>query len=373
MMRVVVTGASGFIGQNLVLVLRAQGHEVIALGRDSALAEHKSTQVDHIFHLAGANRPPDDTGFQADNVDYAQQVLETFRPRGDRASFNYASTIRVTQDCAYGRSKKAGEELVCRLAPRAGWASSIWRLPNLFGKWCRPYYNSFVSTFMVQAVRGESFSINDPASPVELLYVDDCIEMLCAQMHLADGPEIALIEDFPTHHTTVGEVAALIDSFRAQRDTPHLPDVGDGLARKLHATYLSYLDQEARVFALPRFASETGSFCELFKAETSGQVSALTIAPGETRGNHYHHTKCENFHLVHGTVLLIERDIRGGDVLSREISAGESFWTRPGWIHALTNTGSELAVLVIWANEIYDKTRPDTITSDAVQHSRMLK
>jgi len=370
MARLVVTGASGFVGQNLVLTLRAQEHEVIALGRDSGLAEHKGTQVDHIFHLAGANRPPDESGFQADNVDYAQQVLETFQPRGDGASFHYASTIRVMQDSAYGRSKKAGEELVCALAPRAGWATRIWRLPNLFGKWCRPYYNSFVSTFMVQAVKGEPFSINDPASPVELFYVDDCIEMLCAEMAVADEPGVALIEKFPTHHTTVGDVAALIDSFRADRDTPRLPAIGNALARKLHATYLSYLDQQARVFALPRFASETGSFCELFKAEGFGQVSALTIAPGETRGNHYHHTKCENFHLAQGKVRLVERDIRGGDTLVREIAAGESFWTRPGWVHALNNLGNEMAVLVIWANEIYDKNRPDTVTSDMVQNIR---
>lgn len=368
---IVVTGASGFVGQNLVLVLESLGHKVIALGRDCTLSDHKGTQVDHLFHLAGANRPPDDSGFQADNVDYAQQVLETFRPRGDGASFHYASTIRVMQDSPYGRSKKVGEEVVAKHAPLAGWATRIWRLPNLFGKWCRPHYNSFVSTFMVQAVRGQRFSINNPDSPVELLYVDDCIELLVAEMNRADGPDVALIEDFPTHRTTVGEVAELIGSFRACRDTPLLPDVGNGLAKKLHATYLSYLEQESRVFALPRFASKTGSFCELFKADGFGQVSALTIAPGETRGNHYHHTKCENFHLVQGRVRLVERDIRGGDVLSREIVVGESFWTRPGWVHALTNTESNLAVLVIWASEIFDHSKPDTIRSDLMQNSGM--
>lgn len=373
MARLVVTGATGFVGQNLVLVLEGQGHEVIALNRVSTLEEHRGTAVDHIFHLAGANRPPDESGFHADNVNYAQQVLETFSPRGDGASFHYASTIQVTGDSPYGRSKKAGEDLVTGLAPDAGWATRIWRLPNLFGKWCRPYYNSFVSTFMVQAVQGEPFSINDPKSPVELLYVDDCIEMLCAEMNRTDVSDVAVIENFPSYHTTVGEVAAMIEHFRTSHNTPNLPDVGNGLARKLHATYLGYLDQEDRVFALPRFASETGSFCELFKAEGFGQVSALTIAPGETRGNHYHHTKCENFHLAQGKVRLVERDIRGGDTLEREIAAGESFWTRPGWVHALTNTGSDLAVLVIWANEVFDHDRPDTFRADAMLASKAQK
>lgn len=361
MARVVVTGASGFVGQNLVLALQARtGHDVIAVSRDTVLETLRDTPVDHIIHLAGANRPPTEVGFRVDNVDYAEQILSCFRPGCTGASFHYASTIQVSRDDAYGRSKKAGEELVGRLAPEAGWSPVIWRLPNLFGKWCRPHYNSFVATFMDQAVRGEPFSINDPASSVELLYVDDLVEMFLDAVAPASAPLGSYVDDFPTTRTTVGEVAELIDGFRRNRDAPHIPEVGNKLGKQLHATFLSYLDQDARVFALKRFASDTGSFCELYKSERFGQVSVLTIEPGESRGNHYHHTKVENFHLALGRVELTERDIRGGDTLVRKIEAGESFWTRPGWVHTLTNTGDGPAVMVIWANEIFDHDRPDT-------------
>lgn len=364
---IVVTGATGFVGQNLVPVLIEQGHEVIALHRDSSLSSYSGLEVDHIFHLAGANRPPKESDFQADNVDYAQQVLQTFLPREFGASsFNYSSTVSVAQDSEYGRSKKAGEELVCALAPGNGWATRIWRLPNLFGKWCRPYYNSFVATFMAQAARSEAFSINDPSSPVELLYIDDCIDMFRTAMQKADSPIVSFVEDFPTYRTTVGDVATMIGRFSSSLATSFLPQVDTELEKKLHATYLSSLEQEARIFALPRFASDTGSFCELFKSDGVGQVSVLTIAPGQTRGNHYHHTKCENFHLVQGEVQLVERDIRGGAILSKIIRTGESFWTRPGWVHALTNTSDNVAVLVIWANEVFDHARTDTIRSDVL-------
>lgn len=361
MARIVVTGASGFVGQNLVLALQDRtDHEVIALSRDTALETWQGTEVDHIVHLAGANRSPTEAGFTADNVDYAARILECFRPAGPGAGFHYASTIKVTRDDAYGRSKKAGEALVERLAPAAGWSTRIWRLPNLFGKWCRPDYNSFVATFMAQAACGATLSVNDPASPVELLYIDDLVEMYLAAL-TRPGPEgVGLVEGFPTSRTTVGEVAGLIESFAKGYDTTYLPMVATPLGKQLHATFLSYLDQAPRVFELKRFASETGSFCELFKDAAFGQVSVLAIEPGASRGRHYHHTKCENFHLAQGQVEFSERDIRGGETLVRTIAEGQSFWTRPGWVHTLRNTGSGPAVLVIWANEIFDHDRPDT-------------
>jgi len=183
----------------------------------------------------------------------------------------------------------------------------------------------------------------------------------------AAAPGLKIVDCFATTRTTVGDVARLIDSFRQTRESPIMPSVGDGLARKLHATYLSYLDQDARFFAPTLSESDTGRFCELYKADAFGQVSVLTVAPGASRGNHFHHTKVENIHLAFGQVALSERDIRGGETMVRAITAGESVWTRPGWVHTLTNTGSGPAVLVIWANEVFDHDRPDTYAPDTVR------
>lgn len=365
--KVVVTGASGFVGQNLVLALRERTkHEILPLTRDSDLSQHQGTVVDHIIHLAGANRPREEAQFTTDNVDYAEKILNCFRPRSKQSTFHYASSIRVTRDDNYGKSKKEGEELVQRIAPSTGWATAIWRLPNLFGKWCRPNYNSFVATFLSQAAKGEKLSINDPSASVELLYVDELVSMYLDAIERPSQSRESLVTDFPLSQTTVGEVAELIESFRTSKDSTYLPLVSTKLGKQLHATFLSYLNQDERVFSLTGFSSETGSFCELFKSSSCGQISVLTIEPGAERGNHYHHTKVENFHLVIGTVELDERDIRGGQNLRRTINAGESFWTRPGWIHTLSNIGSGTAILMIWANEIYDQNRPDTFKPEEI-------
>ncbi|UWQ95884.1 NAD-dependent epimerase/dehydratase family protein [Rhodobacteraceae bacterium M385] len=361
MARVLITGASGFVGQNLVLALENRtDHEVIPLTRESSLKDFHGTQVDHIIHLAGANRPATDDGFTMDNVDYVDDILACFRPRSPSSSFHYASSSRYMRDDPYGRSKKAGEERVVQLAPQAGWSTAIWRLPNLFGKWCKPNYNSFIATFIDQAIRNEEFSINDPAASVDLLYVDDLIDLYLGALATGTSPGVQFVETFATTRTTVGEVAEMIDSFRRDSQTTLIPDVGNDLRKQLHATYLSHLDQDARVFNLNRITSDTGSFCELFKADSYGQVSVLTIEPGASRGNHFHDTKCENFHLAQGRVELIERDVRGGETLTRVVQTGQSFWTRPGWIHTLINVGDGTAVLLIWANEVFDEERPDT-------------
>lgn len=366
MARIVVTGASGFVGQNLVLALKSRyGHEVISLTRNSSLDQFKGMKVNHVFHLAGANRPKTENGFQVDNVEYAEQVLATFLPCGATSTFHYASTVMVNLDSPYGESKKAGEDLVSRLGPQSGWATTVWRLPNLFGKWSRPYYNSFVSTFIDQAIKGDRFSIHDSESEVELLYIDDLIELFVSALEGAKEPGVSIVESFSVTKTTVGEVARLIDCFKLNVDTVFLPDVKRKFGKQLHATYLSYLGQKSRMFELKRISSETGSFCELFKADGYGQVSVLTVEPGARRGNHFHDTKCENFHLVRGRVALSERDSRGGEAIIRTVESGQSFWTRPGWIHTIENVGDATAVLVIWANEIFEHARPDTFRQES--------
>jgi len=365
MKKIVITGGSGFVGQNLALALQTRTNsEIIVLDRNSALNKYRGIVVDHIIHLAGANVPAKKENYVSDNVDYAEEILKIFTARDEKSCFHYASTKRVNRDDLYGASKKAGETLVNTLAPKEGWRPIIWRLPNVFGKWCRPNYNSFVSTFIKQAISGQDLSVYNPMSQVELLYIDDLVDLYIEAISSNMFEAGALIEKFPTTSTTVGAVAELITRFFKEFNTTSLVSVSNKFEKQLHATFLSYLTQEDASFKLKRFESPTGAFCEVFKSIHLGQISVLTIEQNETRGNHYHHTKCENFYLSLGSVNLIERDVRGGEDKIRTINEGESFWTRPGWVHTIKNIGSTPAVLLIWANEIFDHDRPDTYRPD---------
>jgi len=350
------------VGSNLVAHLRGMtAYDVTAITRDTDIETLRGARADHVIHLAGANRPVTESGFVADNVGYTESVLDLLVPASPRAGFIFASTIKVTEDSPYGTSKRAAEDIIAATAPQKGWNTSILRLPNLFGKWCRPYYNSFVSTFIDQAITGQQISINDPTAEVDLLYIDDLLDIVLGLMQdTGDDADLRTVAQFPTYRRTVGHVADCVTTYAATHGTPWLAPVADPFDKKLHATYLSYLPVDARRFDLTGIASDTGSFCEVFKSRDWGQVSVLTIEPGAVRGNHYHHTKCENFHLVHGEVSLIEHDVRGGGEQVSTIGQGNSFWTRPGWVHRVENTGDRTATFLIWANEVYDNARPDT-------------
>lgn len=362
MTRIVITGASGFVGQNLAIALRTKGTiDVIEVTRDTDLNAMAGTVVDHIVHLAGANRPKDDSGYVDDNVILTQQVLNTFKPAQPGGLFLFASTIRASDNSPYGQSKRSAEAIIREQAQGLGWQGLIWRLPNLFGKWCRPHYNSFVATFISQASQGTPLSVNDPSSSVDLLYIDDLLDMVVAAL---EQPKVlaapVLVDKFPVHATTVGEVADFIETCARYHGTPWLAPFTQGLHKKLHATYLSVLGLEKRMFSTNSIASNTGSFREIYKKDGQGQVSVLTIEPGAVRGNHFHHTKCENFYLVTGEVTLSEHDIRGGAQTDTVITTGTSFWTQPGQVHTITNTGLSSAILIIWANEVFDPDAPDT-------------
>jgi len=363
-MKIVVTGASGFVGRNLISALKYQTkHQVFAISRETDLTTYSGMKVDCVFHLAGANRPETEESFDADNVDYAQEILSVFKPNSVDSKFLYASSVHVGKQTPYARSKKTGEELVQGVTPSAGWCASILRLPNLFGKWCRPHYNSFVATFIAQTIEGEEITVFDRSALVNLLYIDDLVNMLLGMIETVSPEGISIVDDFPSYEVSVGQVADLLNDFSTRIYGSYMPDVEKSFEKKLHATYLSYLNQDDRVFNLQGFTSDTGSFCEVFKKSNFGQVSVLTIEPGATRGNHFHDTKCENFYLAQGTIKFSESDTHGGGCVSRSISNGMSFWTRPGWFHTIENEGEKAAVLIIWANEIFDQDLPDTYSA----------
>lgn len=367
MKKVVVTGARGFVGRNLCIYLRDLGGvEVIEVMRDTDLSVFKDIPVDCVVHLAGVNRPVEDAHFFRDNSDATEAVLAAFKPAKSGAKFLYASTIRVVEDTSYAQSKRAAEECIQTRGAAAGWAVDILRLPNLFGKWSRPHYNSFVPTFIDQILNEKPLTIHNPNSTVELLYIDDLLEVMLPLI-LEEGakPEIRLVESFPAIQTTVGEVAAQLQEFQEKFNSPWMIDVSNPLKKRLNATFLSYIGLEGRQFRLAAIDSGTGSFCEVYKREDFGQISVLVIEPGALRGNHYHHTKCENFYLVTGTVSLSEIDLQRNEPEGTLLTAGTSFWTRPGCLHTFENTGDCAAVFLIWANEVYERDRPDTWTTSA--------
>lgn len=366
--RIVVTGASGFVGQNLVVALKTRTKfDVVALTRNSDLNSFSGCKADHIVHLAGTSRAATEDKFRTGNVTYMRQVLECFVPRGPASFFHYASTVKAPQGGLYGRSKRDGEDLLRSLAPQMGWTPAIWRLPNLFGKWARPHHNSFVATFVSQIINKEPLSVHDPESAVDLLYIDDLIDIILRKLDATETAGATIFERFPTRRTTVGEVARFIEAIHATRDTSWLPEIDTPLGKQLQATYLSALEQERRVHTPGRIESETGSFSEMFKSGKFGQVSLLTINPGKNRGQHFHNTKCERFHLVQGRIKLVERDTRGGTPIHRTINENQSFWTRPGWIHTLENIGECPAILLIWANEIFQPDARDTYHEDGLK------
>ncbi len=362
-MKVVVTGARGFIGRNLVLRLAERGETVFEIGSDASGAELDAAlrQADLVFHLAGVNRPPCDDAYETGNVGFTRSLCERLAATGRRPPVVFSSSTQAALDNAYGRSKRAAEDLLLELA-EDGWPVRIFRLPNVFGKWARPNYNSAVATFCHNIARGLDITVRDPAAPLNLIHVDDVCEAFLAQMDqpLAGG---AFAEAAPVYPTTVGEVADLIRRFRSSRETMVTERVGTGLVRALYSTYLSYLEPADFAYDVPRHGDPRGVFVEMLKTPDCGQFSYFTAGPGVTRGQHYHHTKTEKFMVLSGRARFGFRHILSGETFHLETEGGQGriVETIPGWTHDITNVGDQEMVVMLWANEIFDRARPDTI------------
>jgi len=366
-MRVLITGSNGFIGKNLSVRLgELDGYEVIGFDKEDSLTDlsERIGNADAVVHLAGVNRPKDVKEFAKGNADLTALLCEFIAATGRKIPLIVSSSIQADRSNPYGESKRAAEEAAEQLASRTGNPVSIYRLPNVFGKWCHPNYNSVVATFCYNIANDLPIQINDPAAQLSLVYVDDVVaEFIAALERMAPGLQQGLVD--PVHSISLGELAAQIESFKNCRDSLVSERVGTGLVRALYATYVSYLPTNKFIYDLPRHGDERGVFVEMLKTKDSGQFSFFTAHPGVTRGGHYHHTKTEKFLVIKGKAHFGFRHVVTGERFELFVSGDKSqvVETVPGWTHDITNVGDDEMIVMLWANEIFDRARPDTIAA----------
>ena len=393
-MKILVTGAKGFVGKNLCENLknirdgkdRTRPNIVIDeifeydLDTEPTLLDDYCAKSDFVFNLAGVNRPQNPEEFMQGNFGFASHLLDTLKKHGNKCPVMISSSIQATcigrYDSDYGRSKKAGEELVFAYVEETGAKVLVYRFPNLFGKWCRPNYNSAVATFCHNMANDLPITVNDPSVQLELLYIDDLItEMLDAlegREHRCefDGIQTVLCENGKycaapiTHKVTLGEIVELLESFKAQASTLIMPEIPyNSFAKKLYSTYLSYLPKEKVSFSFKMNEDARGSFTELLKTEKCGQFSVNISKPSITKGQHWHNTKWEFFIVVSGKGLIQQRKIDTDEVLNFEVSGDkiEAVHMLPGYTHNIINLSqTENLVTLMWANEQFDPNHPDT-------------
>lgn len=394
-MKILITGAKGFVGKNLVCNLRNimegknRTHPDIVIDAifeydidtDPALLDKYCAQADFVFNLAGVNRPKENSEFMEGNFGFASTLLDTMKKHSNTCPVMLSSSIQATLigrygQSDYGKSKLAGEELFFQYAQKTGAKVMVYRFPNLFGKWCRPNYNSAVATFCNNIANDLPITVNDRATELELLYIDDLVEEMLDALEgkehhcVYDGLNPVYNEDGrycvvpTTHKVTLGEIVDLLESFKAQPQTLQMPQIPAGsFAKKLYSTYLSYLPKEAVSFPLKMNVDERGSFTELLRTASCGQFSVNISKPGITKGQHWHNTKWEFFIVVSGHGLIQERKIGSDEVIEFEVSGEkiEAIHMLPGYTHNIINlSGTQDLVTVMWANEPFDPDHPDT-------------
>ena len=394
-MHILITGAAGFVGKNLTAALEALRDgkdrtrpgltigELFLYDKDSPreLLEEGCRRADFVFNLAGVNRPQNPEEFMQGNFGFASTLLSTLKKYGNTCPVMLSSSIQATlvgryAQGEYGRSKKAGEELFFSYGEQTHAKVLVYRFPNLFGKWCRPNYNSVVATFCYNYAHDLPITVNDPKAELEMLYIDDLVEEMLDALegreHRCEfegvktvmSPEGRYCAAPVTHFVTLGEIVALLDAFRDQPKSLMMPQIPNGsFAKKLYSTYLSYLPKEKAAFPLKMNIDARGSFTELLKTENCGQFSVNISGPGVTKGQHWHRSKWEFFIVVSGTGLIQQRKLGTKEVLEFPVS-GENIQAvhmLPGYTHNIINlSDSEDLVTLMWANECFDPGKPDT-------------
>lgn len=365
-MNILVTGAFGFIGKNLIVRLNELDIQVATYTRKNSAEdlEELIKDTDFIVHLAGENRPKDEKDFDVVNAELTSSICDVVRSSDKNTPIILASSTQAELDNAYGKSKLDAEAVVKALEIDTGCPVHVYRLPGVFGKWCKPHYNSVVATFCHNISQDLPIQMNNPDFELSLVYIDDVVEEFVKVIQgEACCEKVPSVQ--PEYKIKLGDMANQIKMFRESRDSLITEKVGSGLVRKLYSTYLSYISPEQFVYSIPSYGDERGMFAEMLKTKDSGQFSFFTAKPGVTRGGHYHHSKTEKFLVVQGEAKFGFRHIISNEnyeiiISSKNLKIVE---TVPGWSHDITNVGAGDMVVMLWANEIFDPDNPDTIAS----------
>ena len=366
-MKIAITGSNGFLGRNLTVRLRELGYaDLVQIPHDATPSQLSQllVGVEFVFHLAGVNRPREPQEFVSGNSGFTRLLCEVMRTLPAPPRVVYASSTQAERDNPYGTSKREAEEEIGAYSHHANVAVAIYRLTNVFGKWSRPDYNSAVATFCYRIARDEPIVVHDPDALLRLVYVDDVINAFCslpAQFPMPTGQ----LSVAPEYSTTVGDLANCIRAFRDSRTNLVTERVGSGLVRALYATYISCLPPSAFSYQVPLHADPRGVFVELLKTPDCGQFGYFTAHPGVTRGEHYHHTKTEKFLVIKGAANFGFRHLVSNEHHNIVCHGGDGnvVETIPGWTHNVTNIGSDELIVLVWANEIFDRSRPDTVAN----------
>ena len=364
-MKILVTGANGFIGKNLIEELQHKEYNEIYkcdINTTEQELEEYIEKCEFIFHLAGINRPENEEEFMKGNFGFTSEMLDLLKKHNNKAPIVITSSIQAELDNPYGKSKKAGEDLMFSYEQETNARVMVYRLPNVFGKWCRPNYNSVIATFCYNIARGLPIKVNDPEVILNLVYIDDVVE------ELIDGLEGKSHRNdrfcyVPTVHTKkLGDIANLIYSFCESRKNIMIPDMKDSFTKKLYSTYLSYLPEDEFGYSLKMNIDNRGSFTEMFKSEERGQVSVNISKPGIVKGNHWHNTKNEKFIVVSGKGKIKFRKVGSDEIIEYNVSGDkiEVVDIPVGYTHSIENVGDTDMVTIMWANELFDPDKPDT-------------
>ena len=364
-MNILVTGANGFVGRNLCVHLKEAGYlDIVTITRaDNAESiEDKVKKADFIYHLAGINRPEDDSEFKKGNTDLTKKIVEILITNDRTCPIVLTSSIQAELNNPYGVSKAGAESAIAAYRKKTGSVAYIYRLPNVFGKWCKPNYNSAVATFCYNTINDLPITVHNATAPLNLVYIDDVCHTFVSLLSDTPSRGTVFCKIEPVYKTTVGTVVNLLSDFKQSRTSLITNKVGSGFLRALYSTYLSYFKPEQFTYDVPSYTDDRGSFSEMLKTTDSGQFSFFTAHPGITRGGHYHHTKNEKFLVLKGKARFKFKHIVTGE--EYQINTSETLRTVvetvPGWSHDITNIGSEELIVMLWANEIFDRDKPDT-------------
>lgn len=364
-MKILVTGANGFIGKNLIEELNNRGYKEIYkfdIDTDKSQLDEYAKNCEFVFHLAGVNRPKDEKEFMEGNYGFTSELIKLLKRNNNKSPILITSSIQAERDNPYGNSKRAGEELIFNYNKETGAKVLVYRFPNVFGKWCRPNYNSAVATFCNNIARDLPIQVNDPNVIMNLVYIDDVVEELINALKGKENRNGDFCEVKVSHTIKLGEIVDLIKSFKENRKTLNIPNMANEFEKKLYSTYLTYLPTNQFSYPLKMNIDDRGSFTEIIRTIDKGQFSVNISKPGITKGNHWHHTKNEKFIVVSGRGLIQFRKVGTDEVIKYHVSGDniEVVDIPAGYTHNIINEGDSNMVTLMWCNECFDSKKPDT-------------